>query len=192
MRIVGVGCGPGMLTEEAIAAIREARVVFGSGRAIECAAAYIPAGAEVHRVSSFDDIPEGGAGTVVLSTGDPMLSGLGYLVGDVIPGISSLQVASARLRVPLARIAMVDAHGRDHAGACRKALSLVMDGQIVFMLTEPGFDIPALSQALSVTEGVRIAVCERLGYPDERIAYGTPQEPPVPRSGLYVLMCGRF
>jgi cobalt-precorrin-7 (C5)-methyltransferase len=192
MRIVGVGCGPGMLTEEAIAAIREARVVYGSGRAIECAAAYIPAGAEVHRVGSFDNIPTGGAGTVVLSTGDPMLSGLGYLDGEVIPGISSLQVASARLRVPLALITVVDAHGRDHTGACRKAVSLVMEGQVVFMLTEPGFDIEALGQALSEAEGVRIAVCERLGYPDERIACGTPQEPPEPRSGLYVLVCGRF
>jgi hypothetical protein len=37
MRIVGVGCGPGMLTEEAIHALKDARRVYGSRRAIEIA-----------------------------------------------------------------------------------------------------------------------------------------------------------
>ncbi|MDG6251203.1 MAG: cobalt-precorrin-7 (C(5))-methyltransferase, partial [Methanocalculus sp.] len=35
MKVVGVGCGDGMLTEEAIAAIQGARLIYGSSRAIE-------------------------------------------------------------------------------------------------------------------------------------------------------------
>jgi cobalt-precorrin-7 (C5)-methyltransferase len=33
MKIVGVGCGPGMLTEQAAQAIRSARFIYGSSRA---------------------------------------------------------------------------------------------------------------------------------------------------------------
>jgi cobalt-precorrin-7 (C5)-methyltransferase len=35
-------------------------------------------------------------------------------------------------------------------------------------------------------------VCENLGYPDERIATGTLESPPLPGSGLYILVIGNF
>ena len=35
MKIIGVGCGPGMLTEQAIREISRARIIFGSHRSIE-------------------------------------------------------------------------------------------------------------------------------------------------------------
>jgi len=35
MKIVGVGAGPGMLTQEAARAIRMARLIYGSTRAID-------------------------------------------------------------------------------------------------------------------------------------------------------------
>lgn len=41
MKIVGVGCGPGMLTEEAISAIESADLIYGSERALELASAHI-------------------------------------------------------------------------------------------------------------------------------------------------------
>jgi len=37
MKIIGVGAGPGMLTLEAARAIREARLIYGSQRAIDLA-----------------------------------------------------------------------------------------------------------------------------------------------------------
>ena len=37
MIVVGVGVGPGMLTEEGIEAIRKASVVYGAKRALEIA-----------------------------------------------------------------------------------------------------------------------------------------------------------
>ena len=39
MIVVGVGVGPGMLTEEGIKAIKQASVVYGAGRALELAQA---------------------------------------------------------------------------------------------------------------------------------------------------------
>jgi cobalt-precorrin-7 (C5)-methyltransferase len=94
MKIVGVGCGPGMLTADAIRVISGARLIYGSSRAIEIAREIIPDGCEVHEITSYRRLRELPEEAVVLSTGDPMLAGLGYLPGEVIPGISSLQVLS--------------------------------------------------------------------------------------------------
>ena len=42
MKIVGVGCGPGLITEQAAQVIRSARLIYGSGRAIEMVQKLIP------------------------------------------------------------------------------------------------------------------------------------------------------
>ena len=41
MKIIGVGAGPGLLTKEAIKAIENAKIIFGSKRAIELAKEHI-------------------------------------------------------------------------------------------------------------------------------------------------------
>lgn len=192
MKIVGVGCGPGLLTEEARAAISSATLVMGSKRALELAAPHIPAGCEVRVVSDFSSLrpPEN---AVVLSTGDPMLAGLGYLGGEVIPGISSLQVAASRLRVPLEEISVIVAHGRDHERAIEKASAAIDQGRYAFIIADPGFSLDGLAEILAGSgEGVEIAVCEDLGYPAERISFGPVHNPPRPRSPLFCVLAGRF
>ena len=42
MKIVGVGCGPGMLTEQAIREISRASLIYGSDRAIDLAKSIYP------------------------------------------------------------------------------------------------------------------------------------------------------
>ena len=54
MKIVGVGCAPGMLTEEAVRVLRGARKVYGSRRAIEIARGALPRSCEVHEIISFE------------------------------------------------------------------------------------------------------------------------------------------
>ncbi len=192
MKVVGVGCGPGMLTEAAIRAITGASLIMGSKRAIELAARFIPEGCEVQVITDFSSfsVPDH---AVVLSTGDPMLAGLGFLGGDIIPGISSLQLAAARLAIPLEEVVVVRAHGNenqpDYAGIAR-ALD---QGRLVFIITDPKFSIPRLCQAIGEgREDVSIALCEDLGYPEERIAVGPLSDPPVPGSRLFSLFAGRF
>ena len=51
-----------------------------------------------------------------------MLAGLGYLPGEVVPGISSLQVAAARLHIPLSYIVVIVAHGRGHEKAMQETV----------------------------------------------------------------------
>ena len=86
---------------------------------------------------------------VVLSTGDPQLAGLGYLGGEIVPGISSLQVAAARLGIPLERISVVVAHGKEHERALAEVAAEVELGKIVFIVADPKFSIAALASALA-------------------------------------------
>ncbi|HOB18413.1 MAG TPA: cobalt-precorrin-7 (C(5))-methyltransferase [Candidatus Methanoculleus thermohydrogenotrophicum] len=190
MKIVGVGCGPGMLTAEAAAAVAGASLIYGSPRAIALARDAIQPGCEVHEIEDYGDLRSLPAHAVILSTGDPMLAGLGHLPGEVVPGISSLQVAFARLKVPLARVAVVSAHGKDHARAVADAREAVLAGRVVFLIADPAFDVRALATALPPE--TRVAVCEDLGYPEERIAVGTGAEPPGVRGDLFVVVAGEF
>jgi len=190
VKIVGVGCGPGMMTAEAVAVLRRAALIYGSARAIALARDVVPPGCEVHEITDYRNLRSLPDHAVVLSTGDPMLAGLGYLPGDVVPGISSLQVAFARLKIPLVRVAVVAAHGKDHARAVAGAREEVLLGRVVFLIADPAFDVKALAAALP--PGTRLAVCEDLGYPAERIVVGTGAEPPAPRGGLFVVVAGEF
>lgn len=193
MKIVGVGCGPGLLTARAAAIINAAGEVWGSARAIELAADALRPGCPVHEIEDYRGLRELAPGAVVLSTGDPMLSGLGYLPGEVEPGISSLQLALARLRVPWVRVSILTAHGRDHDQAVAAAADEVGRGRVAFLIADPAFPVTALAGALApMGSDIRIAVCEELGYPEERIECGTVDEPPVPGSPLFVVLAGRF
>jgi len=193
MKIVGTGCGPGMLTDEAIRAIQGAEKIYGSKRAIEMVQAYIGKDCDVEIISDYRDLGSLPHDSVVLSTGDPMLAGLGNLTGEVIPGISSLQVTAARLHVPLARIAVVLAHGRDHDGAVSETKKELLRGKIVFLVADPGFSVSGLAESLVSRYGdTRIALCEELGYPAEQIRIGSCKEPPLPGSPLFSLLIGDF
>ena len=46
----------------------------------------------VKTIDDFKNLDTLAKDAVILSTGDPMLAGLGYLAGEVIPGISSSEV----------------------------------------------------------------------------------------------------
>jgi cobalt-precorrin-7 (C5)-methyltransferase len=195
MKIVGVGCGPGMLTEEAIRVITSARSIYGSDRAIGLARAHIPEDCKVRSIDDFKSLSHLPEETVILSTGDPMLAGLGYLNGEVIPGISSLQVVAARLRIPLARVAVVVAHGKGHEKGMQETILELQRGKIVVLLADPKFDVPGLYRLLTdagISAPLQIGVCENLGYPDERIVTGDLSSPPMPVASMYSLVIGHF
>ncbi|HJK09629.1 MAG TPA: cobalt-precorrin-7 (C(5))-methyltransferase [Methanocorpusculum sp.] len=188
MIIVGVGAGSGMLTEDGISRIRTARVIYGSGRALDLASGYAAADAKLILITDYKALRSLPDDAVVLSTGDPLMAGLGYLPGEVVPGISSMQVAFARLKVPWTNVAVVNAHGKDHAAAVERAVRDVAAGHVVFIIADPGFSLAALGSALP--PDVRLAVCEDLGYPSERVAEGTAACPPEVRSRLFCVVAG--
>lgn len=138
--------------------------------------------------------------TVVLASGDPNLFGIGATlverlgpeVVDIEPSVSSLQLALARARVPVAGTALVSAHGRPlaaaagHAAASRRAA----------ILTDADHNPAAVAEALrqaGVEANARLVVCERLGSPDERIREGTVVNPPGgPFEALSVVVLHRL
>jgi cobalt-precorrin-7 (C5)-methyltransferase len=193
MIAIGVGCGPGMMTEEAIRELAKARTVYGSKRCMELAHGHIRKGAKLVQVDDYaalDEVPES---AVLLSTGDPMLAGLGHRAEKVIPGISSLQAAYARLGAPLENTVIMSAQGRYYPMALKNAAEEVLRGRNVFLLADPTFSVSELAGKLaSSSPECRIAVCERLGYPDERVQVGTALEPPETKSNLFVIVAGEW
>lgn len=193
MKIIGVGCGPGLLTEQAIKELKKARFAYGSDRAIELARTYLPKNCTVRSIDDYKKLPTLPDNVVILSTGDPMLAGLGYLKGEVIPGISSLQIAASRLHIPLSRVVVVVAHGHGHEQGIQDTVDEVKRGKIVFLLADPKFSVADLySRLAALNPPLQVAVCENLAYPDERIVVGDITSPPQPESDLYSLVIGNF
>jgi cobalt-precorrin-7 (C5)-methyltransferase len=193
MIVIGVGCGPGMMTEEAIKELTKARIVYGSKRSVELAQAHIRNNAKVVQVDDYaglEGIPEN---AVLLSTGDPMLAGLGHRAEKVIPGISSMQAAYARLGAPLENSVIMSAQGKYKPIALKNAVDEVLRGRNVFLLVDPTFSVSELAEKLgSSSPECRIAVCERLGYPDERVQVGSALEPPETKTSLFVVIVGEW
>jgi cobalt-precorrin-7 (C5)-methyltransferase len=193
MKIIGVGCGPGLLTEQAIKELKKARFAYGSDRAIGLARAYLPGNCTVRSIDDYKKLSTLPDNAVILSTGDPMLAGLGYLKGEVIPGISSLQIAAARLHIPLSRVTVVVAHGRGHEQGIQDTIDGVQQKKIVFLLADPKFDVGDLYSRLQrLGLPLQIASCENLGYPNEKIVVGPIATPPVTSAALYSLVIGNF
>lgn len=190
MIVVGVGVGPGMLTEEGIEAIRKASVVYGAKRALEIAEKYISC--EAKPIKDYKLLHLLPADAVVLSTGDPMFSGLGKFAGEkdiVIPGISSMQVACARTRVNLTNLCAITAHGRDSEPAKAELIRELKNGRNIFLLPEETFGSPEVAEILrELGMEADLYTCENLGYSKERIVKGTPENPPVPETILYGLL----
>jgi cobalt-precorrin-7 (C5)-methyltransferase len=189
MKIVGVGVGPDLLTEESISVIENAQIIFGSKRSLELAKKYIRCKTNILTDYTLKTLPEN---AVVLSTGDPMLSGLGKYAkkeDKIISGISSLQIACARLRLDIEDISVITAHSRDIEVVKKRLLSELEHGKNVFLLPDSSFGAYEVAEFL-VNQGLfrKIAVCQQLGYPDERILMGTSQEPPSVETDMYCLV----
>ena len=190
MIIVGVGVGPNMLTQEAIEAIRNAPVVYGSGRSIELVKDFIDC--EAHIIKNYRELHLLPADAVVLSTGDPMFSGLGKFAGEndrVITGVSSIQASCARFHVEMSNLALITAHGRDPSPA-REALiresGLEKD---IFLLPAENFGSKEVADLLR-DMGIDAKIClyENIGYPQERAVIGSVQNPPLPESDMYCIL----
>lgn len=189
MKIVGVGAGPDLLTQEAITAIQNARIIFGSKRAIELAKEHIKC--EAHEITDYSlrSLPDD---AVVLSTGDPMLSGLGKFAGkgdEIIPGISSLQLACARLHMEIDSLAVITAHSRDLALVRKRVLLELGNGKKVFLIPDPAFGVNEVAELLR-SSGLsrKISILERLAYPDERVSTGTAEQPPSSDSEMHCII----
>lgn len=136
IKVIGVGPGGARhLTPEAAAAIKEAGVLIGGKRHLD---SFAPQGAEkLYLTTNFGEMLDliksrRESGIAVLASGDPGLFGvLKFLLKhfdpediEAIPGVSSVQLAFARLSMPWDDAMILSAHGRPAekvAGAALRA-----------------------------------------------------------------------
>ncbi|WP_210491758.1 precorrin-6y C5,15-methyltransferase (decarboxylating) subunit CbiE [Patulibacter sp. SYSU D01012] len=122
----------------------------------------------------------------VLASGDPgffgVLRTLALRVDAerlvVHPAPSSVSRAFARVGLPWEDARVVSAHGRG-TGGITAALGALLAGPKVAVLTAPDADPAFLACAYARIPDApprTLAVCERLGEPDERVVVGTPAE----------------
>ncbi|RKY67406.1 MAG: cobalamin biosynthesis bifunctional protein CbiET [Candidatus Latescibacterota bacterium] len=177
--IVGVGPeGPESLPPKALRLIEEAEIVFGGERLLEM----FPKseGEKVPLKHNLSDVSErikaniGRKRMVVLASGDPCFYGIaGYLVGrlgkeniEIIPNVSSVQLAFSRIKESWEEAAFVSVHGRPIETILEKIespkLAVLADSEnnpaaIARFLLEHGL------------EDFRAFVCEDLGTERERV-----------------------
>lgn len=183
--IAGIGPGSEALqTQEVRAAIRRADCLIGARRMLGAVAGpqqlAIDAIAPETIASHIAQHPECGTFCVVMSGDTGFYSGTKKLLPllkacrvQVLPGLSSMSYLCARLGVNYEDAVPVSLHGRDFDIARE-----VRRRRKVFTLVGGDGGMQALCERLTQAGlgHVRIAVGERLSYPDEAITRGTAQE----------------
>jgi precorrin-6B C5,15-methyltransferase / cobalt-precorrin-6B C5,C15-methyltransferase len=174
-RVTVIGCDGRPLPPEATAALDDAVRVAGAPRHLDAADADLPPGAERVVIKRLDDALDeicGGPGPVaVLASGDPGFFGIVRalrargLRPTVIPAVSSVALAFARLGVDWDDALILSAHGREP----RQVLAAALAHPKVAILTGPGEAGPGGLGAELLSAGRKVYVAERLGSDEESV-----------------------
>ena len=132
---------------------------------------------------------------VLLASGDPMFFGIGRVVIDefgkdaveILPDLSSIQVAFARIKEPWHGAFLMSVHGGPDPVKRRKLEyelsdipALLERYDKIAILTDrvntPAEIARSICKGTSPLHSLKMFVCEELGYDDERITEGTPRE----------------
>lgn len=191
-KIYIIGIGPGSseyLTKKAVDTVKTSDYTVGSTRAIDLFD-------DVNNKIAFNvkdlldklekgvDLAIEGNTVSILSTGDPGFSGVLNTVLrianeknfpeeeiEVIPGISSLQLAAARNHIQWDNANVMTFHGRENI---EDILKVINNGKTTIAL--PSKKVRDMAQFLldnGVDEHREVVVCERLSYDDEKIVQST-------------------
>ncbi len=188
--VLGLGTGEHPALSPAVShLLEEAEVVAAPRRLLEYASGkevIILAGALESALQELEAAREAGKRCVVLADGDPLLYGIGATLGKraafsspeslhILPGISAMQTACARLRLPWQDLAVLSLHGRDnwlplaHAALTKRPLCVYTDAR----------NNPAAIARFLLERGVnwyRMAVASRLNTLEESVReYGLPE-----------------
>ena len=191
-KIFIIGIGPGSkeyLTMNAVECVKNCDYTVGSIRAIELFSDVqnkIPFNVKelVDKLKEGVELAIDGNKVAILSTGDPGFSGVLNTVLrisdetnfpkeniEVIPGISSLQLAAARCHIQWDNANVMTFHGRENID---DILPVINNGKITIAL--PSRKVKDMAQFLldnGIDESRKVVVCERLSYPDEKIVEST-------------------
>jgi len=187
--IVGAGPGsPDYVTPIAKRVVRGAQLVIGSERVLELFKEDLIGETIVLTAKNVKDAIDHavkcareGMRVVLLSTGDPCFAGLlktfTKLTDDVdfevIPGISSIQVCAARLKISWDEAVLVSFHDGVDERKKSELLRGLSAGRTAMVLPEPRvFKLRDIAKFLidnGFNRRVRVFVCENLTLEEERI-----------------------
>ena len=197
-RIIGVlDDGAASLSAAALAHLRQAEWVIGGTRTLQLLAGHIAPGAVQRDLTgALSQVPEwisaaqqAGERCVVLATGDPLCHGIAaYLASrlciealEVLPNLSTIQLACARLGLPWQDMKITSIHSRDAGEWVEGAdprhglYALRQDLQRhdrLAVLTSPA-NTPARVARMLLAEGLgdvfQLAVAERLCQSEEKV-----------------------
>lgn len=207
-KIIVVGIGPGSpdyILPIARQAINAAKVIVGGRRSL---AEYASTeqkqkivARDIESVLSFIELELTNNDVVVMVSGDPGYYSLldairGYFdaaIIKVIPGISSMQLAFARVGLPWHDADLVSFHGRQP----EESAIAFASGKILGMLTDTVNNSQTIAVRLLACgwhDNDKIYICTRLSYADENITSCTlgeaAQNSPI-SSGILLVVAGR-
>ncbi|TNY36803.1 precorrin-6y C5,15-methyltransferase (decarboxylating) subunit CbiE [Thermomonospora catenispora] len=182
--ITVIGCDGSPLPAPALEHLARARLVVGGARHL--AAAPVPAEARTvvlgdvgAALAEIDRAAGEDAGdVVVLASGDPGFFGIVRALRErghrprVLPALSSVAQAFARVGLSWDDALVVSAHGRE----LRRAVNACRAHPKVAVLTAPGAGPAELGRALFPQHPRTFVVCEDLGGPEERVVRCRPAE----------------
>ena len=200
-RVIGVlDDGVASLSRAALDHLKQAQLVIGGVRTLQLLGAQMdPAAEQRDLTGALSQVPEwiraaqaADRRVVVLATGDPLCHGIAaYLASrlcieaiEVLPNVSTLQLACARLGLPWQDMKFASVHSKDagdwveESGPEHGLYALLRDirqNDRLAILTSP-FNTPDRIARMLVTEGLaddfEMAVAERLCQADERVVSG--------------------
>jgi precorrin-6Y C5,15-methyltransferase (decarboxylating) len=172
-----IGCDGRALPDTAVAALESAGLIAGAQRHLD--AQTIPESAQTlvikHLDEALDVIAKHPGPVAVLASGDPGFFGIVRAMRQrgmepkIIPAVSSVALAFARLGTDWDDALVLSAHGRDP----RQVVAAALAHPKAAILTAPGG--ASLGAELAMA-GRTVHVAERLGHPDERVTRYKPGE----------------
>jgi precorrin-6B C5,15-methyltransferase / cobalt-precorrin-6B C5,C15-methyltransferase len=172
VNVTVIGCDGRPFGPEATDALARAERVIGAPRHLNTAP--VPAGTELielkHLDEALDALGQDKSRTAVLASGDPGFFGIVRalrargITPAVIPAVSSVALAFARIGLDWDDALVLSAHGRDP----RQALAAALAHPKAAILTAPGTarDLAAALRAAGKT----VYAAERLGTPEEKVS----------------------
>ncbi len=180
--VIGMGLSPGDLTAEHLRRIAEAEVLVGGKRHMaffpETGAERREIGADIPGVIAFIQARMDRKQVVVLASGDPLFFGIGATLVKalgpdrvrILPNITALSAAFARVGIPWSEARLISLHGRHDDDALLAALA---ENHTIGLLTDPVHS-PAWLAGFMVARGFthfEMCVAEALGAEDEAAAW---------------------
>jgi precorrin-6Y C5,15-methyltransferase (decarboxylating) len=197
--VVGIGFKP--LTEAASRAVLDSDVVLTNNSLLAVFKTYPEYTGVQNRILVHDSVYETidyikdhylTRKLVLLAAGDPMFFGIGGMIVEevgpesveILPDLSSVQVAFSRTGETSSRALILSLHGGpdpDRRRALEHGIAdlphLLAQHEKLAILTDRVNSPEKIADELSMGKrNIKMYVCEKLGYSDERITEGTPEE----------------